>query len=102
MHDDAVPSEVYISSLAVAPEARGLGVGTRLLDSIEDFATQTGRSKLRLHVIDENIDARRLYERCGFKVTESTSIGPILSWLLGFKRVHMMEKTLSLDNLPKK
>lgn len=55
----------YIKSIAVFPEFRGQGIGTRLLEFAEDL--YHGRSKhLFICVSSFNTGARRLYERFGF------------------------------------
>lgn len=63
--ENLAPGTGYVNVLAVRPQFRGLGLGTRLLA----FADQTGRAlhKRGMSVIvsDANPDARRLYERCG-------------------------------------
>jgi ribosomal protein S18 acetylase RimI-like enzyme len=56
--------------LAVAPDAWGDGVGSRLLVSAEDHAREIGREMLELWVITENERAIRVYERSGFVSTQ--------------------------------
>ena len=56
----------HIADLVVAPEARGRGVGERLLAAAEAWAAGRGYSLLTLNVFMENGQARRLYERTGF------------------------------------
>lgn len=55
-------------SIAVAPEARGAGVGEALLAAAERAARARGREKFRLEVRTDNAAARRLYERRGYRV----------------------------------
>ena len=52
--------------LAVAPEARGLGVGRALVDECVRRARRTGASELGLHTSASMRVAMRLYERMGF------------------------------------
>ena len=53
----------------VHPEYRGKGVGSRLIDSVIDWAKMAGKSELLLDVGDENIAAIALYEAKGFRPT---------------------------------
>jgi GNAT superfamily N-acetyltransferase len=56
----------HISDLIVAPEARGRGVGERLLAAAEAWARGRGYLLLTLNVFMANGPARSLYERTGF------------------------------------
>jgi ribosomal protein S18 acetylase RimI-like enzyme len=55
----------YVNVLAIYPEYRGRGYGTRLLGIAERIAAPTGISGLSIIVSDANTGARRLYERWG-------------------------------------
>jgi ribosomal-protein-alanine N-acetyltransferase len=61
-----VMDEGEIADLAVAPEARGRGVGAALLDATIRVARAHGTSALYLEVRDSNAPARRLYGSFGF------------------------------------
>lgn len=65
--------ELYLDGIAVSPGARGLGIGTRLLDETALIARDLGKSFVRLDVIDTNPRAQALYERVGYKVTSVRS-----------------------------
>ena len=58
-----------IESLGVLPEYRGRGLGTRLLRELEDRLREQGVTDLVLGVLPGNTDARRLYERLGYRPT---------------------------------
>jgi ribosomal protein S18 acetylase RimI-like enzyme len=68
-HGWASPDDVIgvVHDLAVAPDARGGGVGSTLLDAAEAQLAQLGAAAYRLNVIAANTDALRLYERRGMK-----------------------------------
>ncbi|KOY83830.1 GNAT family N-acetyltransferase [Lysinibacillus macroides] len=71
---EAYEDEAYIDTVCVAPAARGKGIGTLLLQFAEELTQQRGYTKLSLNVETEKEDARRLYERLGFVITEPWSI----------------------------
>lgn len=66
------PGELRIVDVALLPQARGAGVGTRLLRRLLDEAAATGRS-VTIHVEPAN-PALRLYERLGFEVESEGQI----------------------------
>jgi ribosomal protein S18 acetylase RimI-like enzyme len=54
-------------SIAVAPRARGLGIGEALLTAAERAARTRSSTSLRLEARIDNAAARRLYERRGYR-----------------------------------
>ena len=62
-------TELYIRSMAVRPEARGSGIGARLLNTIEAFAAAHGYRPLLLNTAPFLLAAVQLYERHGFRYT---------------------------------
>ena len=57
-----------IMTVAVAPRARGLGLGRRLLDELESRAVGRGAAVVMLEVRADNAAALGLYERSGYVV----------------------------------
>jgi len=59
--------EYYIASIAIYPEFRGLGLGTRLLSEIEQELGKTS-DKIVLDVETHNQRAIKLYQRLGYNI----------------------------------
>ncbi len=76
---------VNIHDLSVVFDARGRGVGQRLLSFIEGEAQRRGCCKVTLEVLTGNEQARRSYERFGFTIytlDESTGHAILLQKIL--------------------
>ncbi|WP_461428062.1 GNAT family N-acetyltransferase [Gymnodinialimonas sp.] len=84
---------LLMDGIAVTPEARGLGIGTRLLEGIVSEARAQGCTRVRLDVIDTNPRAKALYERRGFVAQKEEDIFPF-RWLFGFSRSTQMTHSL--------
>ncbi|MBY8882566.1 GNAT family N-acetyltransferase [Actinacidiphila acidipaludis] len=57
-----------IRGLQVSTDARGHGVGRALVEAACAAALAEGARRMTLRVLGHNAPARRLYERCGFRV----------------------------------
>jgi ribosomal protein S18 acetylase RimI-like enzyme len=71
-------TEIRIVDIALLPEFRGAGVGTKLLRDLQEEANASGKS-LTIHVERFN-PALRLYERLGFKQIEDKGVYLLLEW----------------------
>ena len=76
-----------VTRVFVVPAARRRGVGSRLLDCLEEHARRCGVSALRLDTRRDLVEARRLYARHGYREVAPFSSGPYAD--------HWFEKTLS-------
>lgn len=70
---------LYVSSLAVAPEARKCGVATYILTYCERLARILGKDRLELLVLKTNTPAQRLYRKFRFSQKEERKWGFVLS-----------------------
>jgi ribosomal protein S18 acetylase RimI-like enzyme len=57
----------FLTDLYLEPEARGAGLGTQVMASVEEVARAAGAAALHLMVRPENEPAVRLYARAGFR-----------------------------------
>lgn len=54
-------------TLAVDSSLQGQGIGRQIVQYCIDYAKNRGFKAIRLDVVPENIPAKRLYEKCGFR-----------------------------------
>ncbi|MET8094019.1 GNAT family N-acetyltransferase [Micromonospora sp. NPDC005220] len=66
----ADPLVMDLISMWVRPDARGRGVGDRLVDEVARWARERGAERLRLSVMPDNARAKALYHRAGFHLTD--------------------------------
>ncbi|WP_437625461.1 N-acetyltransferase family protein [Sorangium sp. So ce1151] len=60
---------VVVYDIQLREEARGRGVGRRVMELAEEVASGLGARDLELHVFARNTRARRLYETLGYEIT---------------------------------
>ena len=63
-------STAQLRILLVEPWARGLGIGSRLVDVCTSFAAQAGYETIVLWTNDVLVSARRIYEAAGFRLVD--------------------------------
>lgn len=69
--------EGWIGGMGTAPAHRRHGLGEAALSAVVDEARGRGARAVRLEVIDENVAARRLYEKLGFE-----HVRDLVAWTL--------------------
>lgn len=62
--------DAFVDELFIAEQARGKGLGSRVLELIRKEAARLGIVALHLEVARDNTRARRLYEKWGFRARE--------------------------------
>jgi len=68
------PGRWHVHALAVVPERRGRGLGTRLLRLVDALAADEGVTETSLTVAEQNQAACRLYDREGYRVVASEPV----------------------------
>ena len=61
---------IFIETMAVAKEFRGLGIGHKMFEFIKRMKTENNFDGIELQVNSKNIAAIEMYKKCGF--TEKT------------------------------
>lgn len=92
-----VPGSYYINAVAVYPDARGVGHGTRLMQRAEQQAVAEGCDRCTLIVFAHNQGALRLYRSLGYR--QIAERGPVDD--PRFRRLGaclLMEKYLQPEN----
>ncbi len=83
-----------MDGVCVAREARGRGIGSRLVEAVCAEARRRGHAEVCLDVIDTNWRAKTLYERLGFCAAGEDRIGP-LRHVYGFRSVTTMVRRIT-------
>lgn len=71
-----VPGSYYVSAMAVFPEHRGKGPGTRMLELAKEQTRRSGREQVSLLVFERNEGAVELYRRLGFEIIDRAPVVP--------------------------
>lgn len=90
---DSERRAMAIDGLAVAEGQRGAGIGARLIEAACHEALSRGFTHLRLDVVDENLRARALYDRLGFRV-ERRRHSVLTALVFGFSGATVMLRDL--------
>ncbi len=67
LEKEAELDEYYIDTLSVSSAHGGKGIGSKLIEAAEIYATEKGHEKIALLVNLENTRAYSLYEKLGYK-----------------------------------
>jgi hypothetical protein len=73
----SVPGAAFLVSVWLHPVARGSGAGGALVAAVLAWAETERMREVWLHVGKENLPARRLYERAGFRPTGQEIVRPL-------------------------
>jgi GNAT superfamily N-acetyltransferase len=66
----------FLAQLYVLPGQQGTGVGSALHDLALERLRARGNGRAKLWCLEENVSARRFYERRGWELTEETRVVP--------------------------
>jgi ribosomal protein S18 acetylase RimI-like enzyme len=91
--DDAL----HLDTLAVHPDMRGTGIGTRLIDAVVSLAAMEDKGLVTLDVEDINSRAKTLYERLGFVEYKCDKLPWPWSTQFSFSGSYSMRKTVKRD-----
>jgi len=69
-----VDNSLFLDSIYVDEKFRGRGIGNRLIALTKQKALENGHKQLSLMVMNDNIIARRAYERNNFKIVKHIDV----------------------------
>jgi ribosomal protein S18 acetylase RimI-like enzyme len=78
LYVDRWEKEIRIVDITLLPEARGTGIGTKLLRELQEEARRSGKS-LTIHVERFN-RALGMYQRLGFREIEDKGVYLLMEW----------------------
>jgi len=61
-------NRAYLYSFRIKPAYRNRGLGTKMLEVLENYLISRNFNRLTLNVARDNLDAIRLYKRLGFQI----------------------------------
>lgn len=67
---EADGERVELSAVAVASTHRNRHIGTALVDAVANLASSSGATSVWLVTTNDNLDALRVYQRHGFRITD--------------------------------
>ena len=85
-----------LEMLAVSPNARGKGVGKKMLAHLRDLALREGFKRITLEVIDSNEKAKHLYLREGYEDKKYINTA-LFTRKMGFRGHFKMQKDIRQD-----
>ena len=71
--------ELFLAEIEILPEFQRKGIGAAVMRDLMDEARRQGKP-VALQVLKGNVDARRFYERLGFKVTGEKKEHYVMAW----------------------
>ncbi|AOZ94378.1 GNAT family N-acetyltransferase [Paenibacillus crassostreae] len=74
LDQEADEDEYYIDTLSVSPMYERQGIGTELMQAVENEARRLHFTRIALAVLEDNIGACALYQRSGYKVNKDIVI----------------------------
>lgn len=77
LHVEREPHEIFLANIQIHPDFQNRGLGSAVVRTVIETGHQLNLP-IRLQVLKVNRDARRLYERLGFRVSHDTATHTIL------------------------
>ena len=89
---------ICLQMISVSPNARGKGVGKKMLDYMNEIAKNNGSNQIILDVIDNNKGAIKLYEREGYTISKHVNT-KLFTHGMGFDGIYVMKKDIDLTDI---
>lgn len=87
--------ECHIEMIGVRPEYRNFGIGTAMIESIEDFARERGATFLTAYASNEH--SQNFFQRSNFQVDHSDR-SSLWNFIFGHEKSKKFSKTILVDH----
>ena len=88
---DVVDGDAHIEQVSVLPDYQGHGVGRALMDVVEQWARESGRTAITLTTFVDVPWNAPLYRHLGFDALAESEIGPELRTLVAEEAAHGLD-----------
>jgi GNAT superfamily N-acetyltransferase len=86
--------QLLMDGIVTKKEHRGKGIGTGLMDKLDEFALENKMTSIKLDVVYGNDDAKRMYENRYFKATGDVRNPGFIKRIIGVEGLTTMVKIL--------
>lgn len=73
--------EAELRRVSVEGDTRRLGIGSKLMETAENFCREQGYRRIRLTTVTRSAAAVSMYRKYGYELTGAEQLGPVSAWV---------------------